>query len=319
MDCGAKPGGMVSYYFFRLNLCVSPISLCYIDNHLGGASLNNFVGRWDESGTRALVDAFKLGTRPVSPFGLTEQGREDFRGINVGSPVIVKEASIEGVDLSFSKIKKLLLIDSHFSDSVIDGAEMMLLNNSSSLSELSFVGSAMSMSGSVGAAKFKDCDFTKSNLSNSIFKEGAFERCLFNRASLKGVDFGLASIKDSRFEGPIEECFFRGESARCDFSRSIFIDCAFYGVVFKSCDFSGSAIWIRNWSGAMKLLKSGNYMSRASFQAKELLFEKCKVWETLSNLIRENVVEYRDFVVSGGDVADEIFGIFKKIKMDVEE
>jgi hypothetical protein len=89
---------------------------------------------------------------------------------------------------------------------------------------------------------FSMVDFTRADLSKTIYKAASFKQCVFKYAELVSVDFQSSSFTDCSFEGELRDVLFyrhgfRGESfppnemSNVDFSRAKLHDVGFRGLV----------------------------------------------------------------------------------------
>lgn len=278
--------------------------------------MEHLLTRWNSSQVQAVLADFKSNRVPVSPFGLTADGRIDLRGISLNLPLILNGLVATGVDLSFAKLSKLLLIKSTISDWNFDNSQLTLLNNASKIYRASFNEAKLATSGSVGGAEFVECSFICTDLIGGIFKEGVFQECIFSEASLKKVEFGSTTIRNSKIVGTLSKCFFRGCLRECDLTDAIFLDCAFYGVLFSDCTVSEHVLIVKNWVNFFETVRTKSDLNSLSLNSRKALNKWCGVWLELAYVIEQNLIDYRDIEKSEGvQVAEELFRLFKSIDM----
>jgi uncharacterized protein YjbI with pentapeptide repeats len=155
-----------------------------------GIKLKSLQKRWSKSQVNEALSALKSGQTFVSPFGRTEEGLEDFRGLAIKDPVTLNATVFESIDLSQAIFSKILCICCNFSNCSFKGAKIMLLNNGSVFKNIDFSSAALSTSGAIGQAGFVDCRFTSTIFTGGNFQEGIFERCDFTNAKLQNIEFG---------------------------------------------------------------------------------------------------------------------------------
>lgn len=196
-----------------------------------------------------------------SPFGESESGRQDFRGIRLSTEAFPTgggfsneshEIDLINCDFSFLKLegfdfKNSKILNCLFSDSVLTG-DIRFFNVE------------------IDGCNFDGCTFKDVNFTSSILKNTSFSgwkkssKCSFNSkliegcqfsGEIKGVDFSDSPIKKSIFKGSVAGCNFLGvydlqfeDSARTmvkiinsddvinrmdgvDFSDTILIECTF--------------------------------------------------------------------------------------------
>lgn len=268
--------------------------------------------RWGASEIASILVPLKQGLLPISPFGKTNKGSVDLRGIPLKEPLLLSDVSFDNLDLSFSNIQKLLSIRCSFVDCSFEGATVSLLNNESGFYRVDFSRAEISKSGSAGAAKFFACNFNGSDLTGGNFKTGSFENCDFSRATIKLVEFGECEISDSIFDGNFKKCFFRGLLSRCDFRAAVFIDCAFYGVELNDCLLSKDMILFKNWMNCFVKICQSVEADALSDVARNSLDKWCAVWQQLKGVVRDEVIDYQNLKEQEGrEVADELFAFFK--------
>ena len=218
------------------------------------------------------------------------------------------------VDLSFSKLSKLLLIKSSIEDWIFDHAHLVLLNNASKIYRASFNEAKMATSGSIGGAEFVECSFIFADLTGGIFKEGAFQRCIFSGSRLEKIEFGITTIENSIIAGTLSKCFFRGSIKESDLTDAIFLDCAFYGVLFSDCKVSEHVLIVKNWLSFLDIVRYKSELNSLSLNSKNVLKKYCQVWLELVDVMPQNLIDYRDIEKSKDtQIADELFRLFRNI------
>lgn len=272
----------------------------------------NFSTRWRDDQVLKVLSEVSKGQTPMSPFGTTDDGRADLRGLILNEPLVIRGGLVENCDFSYGRLLKLLCIQSRFFNCSFDEAKISLLNNGSDFEAISFRGADLSLSGSAGPAKFSNCLFEGSKLINCNFQSGQFIQCDFSRCAIERVDFGQVEIFDSKFEGSIEKCFFRGAISGSDFCKANFIDCAFYGAELNRCKFSDDVILFKGWNRRSKKIcasAEGMFMSpggRASLE------RWCRVWEQLNDVMCDEVIDFKSLLrQEEGTVAEELFNFFR--------
>jgi uncharacterized protein YjbI with pentapeptide repeats len=274
--------------------------------------------RWNTEQLTAVLAALTGGRPLVSPFGQTEEGLIDLRGLRCDQPLVLNSVSIARADFSHAAFRKLLCIRCRVSESLFRCSTVALLNNGSRFESVDFSFADLAGSGAggtAGAAEFLNCRFNSADLRACIFKEGMFDHCDFAAAKLSALEFGTSVIADSRFEGKIKKCFFRGVLTRCDFQAARFVDCAFYGVEFKDCRMSSRAFVLKNWASRYEGVCVEASLRPMSTASQEYLARLCRVWPKVSDVMRDEVIDWNNLVkVTNEAVADEIFEFLKEFE-----
>ena len=146
--------------------------------------------RWKEHEPMDLRNLLLGSAGCPSPFGITEEGLCDFRGVRVDSSF--HESTIEGVDFSCG-----ILGDGQFVGACHDCKFFEFECDGTIGREfLNCVFHNARLSNSVFYGKFINCDFFSANLSGVRGRHIRFERCNFENANLS-----KASFFDSDFIG----------------------------------------------------------------------------------------------------------------------
>jgi len=160
-------------------------------------------GRWRVKQLRLveknLYDAaksLKMGPMPESPFGLTEMGMADYRGVTLAEPV--RYLKVGNVDFSDVQFKKGASInESELDGCRLDRIDMRSVFMRRSFSDCSFVKARLS--GARLGGEFVRCDFTGANLSKSFATDCKFTGCNFAGATLSDVHFISCTFEDCDF------------------------------------------------------------------------------------------------------------------------
>jgi len=169
-----------------------------------------FIARWETEQTavnKALAAVTgkrnlhkKVRNFPSSPFGLTEDGLQDFRGIVLVE--IIQYLTVQKLDLSYASFKDGTgLIVSQFSHCCFDGMKLDGAMVSRQFSHCSF--RKVSLKNAGISERFEDCDFTGCNLSRAKAIDVTFIRCHFTDVNFRGAMFMHCRFEDCSFEGAI--------------------------------------------------------------------------------------------------------------------
>ncbi len=146
-----------------------------------------------------------------SPFGRIENDLLDFRGYSARQmrirDVIIRDANFSLADFSASwmeagRFENCLFEGTDFSDIADHGNTFYrckFLKCNFSRAVLGYKGS-----------KFNDCRFQECNFTRAGFVRAEFTDTDFTRCKLKGIDFNGSSFHNCKFEGLLEDVWFRG-------------------------------------------------------------------------------------------------------------
>lgn len=140
------------------------------------------VARWDDEQIAEVNRALAAITGkqnlhkkerlfPSSPFGQTDNGHEDFRGLVLSQTA--QYLTVQQVDLSYAHFADAASLNtSTFTNCCFDGVKLNSRYVTRHFSLCSFRGANMN-NARIGE-RFEDCDFTKSNLSKAIANNALF-------------------------------------------------------------------------------------------------------------------------------------------------
>lgn len=146
-----------------------------------------------------------------SPFGRTATDMIDFRGY-AAHRSLVKGVFANGLDLSFvdfsgswlegNRLEDCLFVGTDFED-VSDHGNMFV---NCVFNRCKFNLAVLGYKGS----KYRNCTFRECDFQGSSFVRPEFTDTDFLSCRLKGVDFNASSFENCKFEGLLEEVWFRG-------------------------------------------------------------------------------------------------------------
>ncbi|GGD97756.1 pentapeptide repeat-containing protein [Paenibacillus nasutitermitis] len=137
---------------------------------------------------------------PSSPFGQTDAGLEDFRGVALAETI--QYLTVQQVDLSYARfVENTSLSTSKFMNCCFDGVKMNGRYMSRQFSHCSFRG--VNLNNARISEQFEDCDFTGSNLSKAIASDATFTRCCFSDVNFRGAMFMYCRFEECSFEGAV--------------------------------------------------------------------------------------------------------------------
>ncbi|MFF2888251.1 pentapeptide repeat-containing protein [Paenibacillus sp. NPDC057967] len=171
-------------------------------------SKKQWIARWSEDQIIDLNQALDAVTGkqnlhkkgrafPSSPFGLTDDGREDYRGFTLNTTI--QYLKTERIDLSYALFAESSLNTSEFTNCCFDGVKLDGRYMTRQFNECSFRGAKLN-NARLGE-RFEDCDFTGCNLSKAIASDATFIRCRFDDVQFRGAMFMHCRFEDCSFEG----------------------------------------------------------------------------------------------------------------------
>lgn len=233
-----------------------------------------------------------------SPFGLTENGLHDFRGLNVifeNQHNISQAFAVKNVDFSGSEWKNIRLwADNNGNAPVFENAKF---------TDAQFYDCTMK------EVQYLSCDFDNTSLKYVQFSDCIFKDCQFHLKKSKVTKLTFYNAK------LIENCQFLGELCHISFNASNFKNCQFLGTLYL-CRFQGLGNKFLEY-GKKNLYcppeKVENRMENVNFsqaELKECLFDaycyldKVKVSEKncLIKLTQEFYDELCRLILASGDL-----------------
>ena len=229
--------------------------------------------RWDAY--PALQDVLAATKNlSVSPFGLTEEGLQDFRGIkligeraqvplrngymweNISKPLhtSLSYADFMGSVWQYFAIEETAdftpVIDHViFDESVFELSVYAICGNGATFLSCSFAGCKYKWGDFIGAT-LKDCRFTqiKKNVRLKFNRCKSLENCLFSGEIYKAL-FWYSNLKDCTFEGTLYDCSFYGAEKAGDLRKGEIIPPENVDNRMDGLDFSKADIIMCNfWS-----------------------------------------------------------------------
>lgn len=168
-----------------------------------------WVSRWEpeqiaavNKGLAAITGKQNLHKKdrsfPSSPFGKTDAGLDDFRGIVLTEAV--QYLTVQNLDLSYAIFEPTGgLIYSTFTNCRFDGVKLDGRFITKIFKHCSFQ-KAILKNAAFGE-RFEDCDFTGSNVSYTKGTDVSFIRCQFSDANFRGAHLMYCKFEECLFEG----------------------------------------------------------------------------------------------------------------------
>lgn len=167
------------------------------------ATKKELIARWDNLKTVNLPD---------SPFGVTEEGHSDFRGMPFLRRFEIKLFTLENCDFSYADFTERWIEATKFRHCVFRGTKMDGISDRHndflhcSFIETSFRKAALGIS----TTNFENCLFEKCNFTDTLFSNPVFKRVRFIHNKIKTLDFQASGFWDCSFIGEINDVTFRG-------------------------------------------------------------------------------------------------------------
>ena len=146
-----------------------------------------------------------------SPFGVTENGRQDYRGVSVRSQKLRNEKIIDA-DFSYADLHHLQIVDCTFENCCFDMAILTQLYAIKSRFEgCSFVKADLRIA-QLGMQRtdFRRCEFDGVKVKKAGFYNVVFEEVKFRAQDWSHVDFGASGFWNCWFEGSLVGISLRG-------------------------------------------------------------------------------------------------------------
>lgn len=181
------------------------------------------------------------------PFGYTEEGKCDLRGINLkgfdvnasSNRMVLNEVLFENCDFSFSDFEDLNLEQCQFNDCLIVSANWKnLLEFENRFNQCvfhkvdfrhAFIGNRNS--------KYDTCTFDACNFQKCFLYSPQFLNVEFKNCNLKYIDFSGASFENCLFESKMSNVTFRGECIESNNENSGYKKNEMKQVSFEKLDF----------------------------------------------------------------------------------
>lgn len=189
-------------------------------------SAKQWVARWDAEQTTEVNQALAAVTGkqnmhkkerrfPSSPFGVTDAGQEDFRGVTLSE--IIQYLDVQHVDLSVARFMDGTGLNSsrfthcRFDEMKLGGSFVTRLFSHCSFRKTNLKKARI-------GERFEDCDFTGANWNHAIARDAAFIRCNFSNVNFRGAHLMYCLFEECSFNeailqnGSLSGCRFVGET-----------------------------------------------------------------------------------------------------------
>ncbi|WP_103072484.1 pentapeptide repeat-containing protein [Aquimarina sediminis] len=182
-------------------------------------SKTKFQNRWVENAANkeALLKITKIAQRggvlkkEHSPYGITDKGLIDFRGLRLNS-MDIKKLKVKDADLSFSEFHDTFIERSKFNNVVFhqtDFSKFRDIGNEFTnvyFLKCKFIEASIGYKGTRFQLSFlEDCNFRR-----ATFTRAEFTNCKITNCKLNGMDFFGSSFENCSFIGEYKDLWFRG-------------------------------------------------------------------------------------------------------------
>lgn len=140
----------------------------------------------------------KTAPSPHPPYGQTDTGLEDYRGVVLTETI--QYLTVQGVDLSYARFDDSASLNtSIFTNCCFDGVKLDGRFVTHTFNHCSFRGAKLNNARI--SKQFNDCDFTGCNLSKAIANDVTFTRCRFSDANFRGALLLYCRFEECSFDG----------------------------------------------------------------------------------------------------------------------
>lgn len=181
--------------------------------------MKTLESRWGVEEGKRFIDALVYEARSgngyrieESPFGRTESGLWDFRGLQVPRETQLRRVSFCPGDYSGSAWSRVWIERSTFEGSVFDDARFLsATDHGNSVSNCRFLRASFRNAG-IGyrGSRYSACSFERVDFRGAGFIRPEFDDCTFVDCRLDGSDFNGASFERCSFSGEVTDVWFRG-------------------------------------------------------------------------------------------------------------
>lgn len=187
--------------------------------------MKDFGPRWqDAAGTDFIDRLISMGRSgsgfsvSESPFGFTESGLLDLRGLRIARRIELRRVTFAPADFEDVSFEGLWFERCAFNNAKFDRANFQSISEHGNefigciFLKSSFRGAAIGFRGS----HFESCSFECVNFRKAVFVRPEFDGCEFYRCKFDGCDLNGSSFERCRFVGALRDVWFRGGFAHPD-------------------------------------------------------------------------------------------------------
>lgn len=200
------------------------------------------IERWTPELKDAITQRWESGVIGESPFGLTDEGRHDFRGCNAEVYVEFRNLELANYDFSYFDFYELKFRNCQLKNWFCEKLKCPIKFWNSTITDSIFSNS--DLSSSWFGPSVTRCNFIKCRFYNMYSDESVFEDCLIANCKVQHMPATISYIR-TKFVGPLHRFYFCQKIERCDFTEAQFDDCGFQGGTEVDSIFSNSHHIIR--------------------------------------------------------------------------
>jgi uncharacterized protein YjbI with pentapeptide repeats len=165
---------------------------------------NGFKERW--SGHAPILGE-------SSPFGVTADGCQDYRGAPISHVQGAEGLLVEGCDFSDASFRNLRMAGCSFKNSIFDSADMSHISiRSSEFANCRFQKTDLKLAQvGITGSKFNRCIFEHVRVARAGFHNPVFEDMVFDGPDWRSVDFRASGFWNCAFKGDVRGVVFRGD------------------------------------------------------------------------------------------------------------
>ena len=200
------------------------------------ASKKQLQSRWDKTKADEIKNALLGNVKLCSPFGKTESGNIDLRGIVIDENLRPIGLELDSIDFTLSSFEGLIFAESILKNCNFDKAKIQWGDYKSEFYNCTFKQAKMEGSGFGGRISlYNSCDFSKADISGASGSRANFYDCNFDRAKVNKTLFGNSKFTRCYFSGTLKGVFFGAFSLSASIKDvKIFLSVMWVGYIFSS-------------------------------------------------------------------------------------
>ena len=195
------------------------------------------IERWTPEMKEALVQRWRTGVIGESPFGLTDEGRHDFRGCTAYPLVEFCNLELCNFDFSYYEFQRITFRNCKLVNWYCEKLKCALTLWDTTVTDCNFINADLTSS-SFGPSVVR-CNFIKCRLYDMYSDDSVFEDCLIENCKVQHMPATISYIR-TKFVGPLHRFYFCQKIEFCDFTEAQFDDCEFRGGTDIGSVFSAS-------------------------------------------------------------------------------
>jgi uncharacterized protein YjbI with pentapeptide repeats len=232
------------------------------------AEIEKVKRRWTSGQREAVLQSLRMGAQVESPFGLTESGMMDLRGLELfvssesakssikheilSGQLQLNRVELENLDFSHAHMPHMRMQNVRINNCRFDGVSLSDLRLwATDVDGSSFVGAKFDYASLRGALDGMGCAFTNTSfagadLRRAFLSDATFFRCDFSDSKLSGIVISDAKFDGSTFAGLFYDVTFQNSGSDTDMFRDVdFSEAKFRFVDFRNFNFqkSDNMVW----------------------------------------------------------------------------